>query len=239
MNTALLVSNLALWLVVLSLAFLLLGALRAMGLLSWRLEQLEATTPSRLGRDGLKLGKKAPDFTLPSTANGERSLHDFAGRKVLLVFTQSGCGPCHAIAPELNRVHERGEHQVLVVNNGEPDETRKWAAETSARFPVLAQEKFSLSKRYQVFATPFAFLIDEQGTITSKGIVGSRQHLSYVLTGAGKRAKQHHEESESDEDEQREPVGGGSARRTDTLGSGAEPRTLNPEPSSSKEVSHV
>jgi len=243
MNTALLVSNLALWLILLSLAFLLLGALRALGLVSWRLEQLEATTPSRLGRDGLKLGKKAPDFTLPVATNGARvqsetgphaggqlSLHDFAGRKVLLVFTQSGCGPCHAIAPELNRVHERGEHQVLVVNNGEPDETRKWAAETSARFPVLAQEKFSLSKRYQVFATPFAFLIDEQGTITSKGIVGTRQHLSYVLTGAGRRAKQHHEESESDEDEQHETVGGASARRTDTLGSGAEPRTLNPEP---------
>src|SRR5438105_14591379 len=54
-----------LWLVVLLLAFLLLGALRALGLLSWRLEQLEATTPKRLGRDGLKPGKKAPDFTLP------------------------------------------------------------------------------------------------------------------------------------------------------------------------------
>jgi hypothetical protein len=51
-----LVSYVALWLVVLSLGFLLLGALRALGLLRWRLEQLEATTPSRLGRGGLKPG---------------------------------------------------------------------------------------------------------------------------------------------------------------------------------------
>jgi len=234
MNTALLVSNLALWVVLLSLAFLLLGALRALGLISWRLEQLEATTPSRLGRDGLKLGKKAPDFTLPVATNGARaqsetgphvngelSLRDFAGRKVLLVFTQSGCGPCHAIAPELNRVHERGDHQVLVVNNGEPDETRRWAAETRARFPVLAQEKFSLSKRYQVFATPFAFLIDEQGIITSKGIVGTRQHLTYVLTDAGRRAKQHHVDAEAD-----------GAERADS----EEPVSSS---ISSKEVSHV
>src|SRR3989337_502178 len=128
MNTALLVSNLALWLVLLSLAFLLLGALRALGLVSWRLEQLEATTPSRPGRDGLKLGKKAPDFTLPSTANGDRSLRDFAGRKVLLVFTQSGCGPCHAIAPELNRVRDKGEFQVVVVNNGPLVENRRWGS---------------------------------------------------------------------------------------------------------------
>jgi hypothetical protein len=34
-------------LVVLGLAFLLLGAFRAYGFLSWKLEELEATTPSR------------------------------------------------------------------------------------------------------------------------------------------------------------------------------------------------
>jgi len=178
------------------LGFLLLGALRALGLLSWRLEQLEATTPKRLGRDGLKLGKKAPDFTLPcmtfrplsslSALNGESamevSLHDFAGRKVLLVFTQSGCSPCKAVVPELNRL-ERGDTQVLVVNNGDPDATLKWGAEVGARFPVLAQDKFSISKKYEVFATPFGFLIDEKGIIASKGIINNRQHIRYVLSG--------------------------------------------------------
>ncbi len=194
MTTYLLVSNIVLSVVALLVGFLLLGTLRALGLLTWRLDQLELTRPSRPGREGLKLGTKAPDFTLPSVANGELALHDFAGRKVLLVFTQSGCGPCAAIVPELNRVHDDGEHQVLVVNNGDPETTRKWAAETTARFPVLAQDKFSLSKRYEVFATPFAFLLDEQGIITSKGIVGSRQYLTFVLTGAGNRANQHHVE---------------------------------------------
>jgi hypothetical protein len=51
------VSYVALWLVVLSLGFLLLGALRALDLLRWRLEQLQATMPSRTGRGGLKPGK--------------------------------------------------------------------------------------------------------------------------------------------------------------------------------------
>jgi hypothetical protein len=116
-------------------------------------------------------------------------LHDFAGRKLLLVFTQSGCGPCHDIAPELNRLYDKGEHQVLVVNNGDPESTRTWAAETKARFPVLAQEKFSVSKRYEAFATPFAFLIDEQGIVRSKGIAGNRQYLGYVVSGAGQQAR--------------------------------------------------
>jgi peroxiredoxin len=81
----------------------------------------------------------------------------------------------------LNRL-ERGETQVLVVNNGEPEATRKWSAEVGARFPVLAQDKFSISKKYEVYATPFAFLIDSQGVIVSKGIINNRQHIRYVLS---------------------------------------------------------
>jgi hypothetical protein len=75
MNTFFLVSRFVPWAVVLDLGFLLLGMLRALGLLSWHLERLRMTAPSRLGRDGLKVGKQAPDFSLPSTAgHGKRAL---------------------------------------------------------------------------------------------------------------------------------------------------------------------
>jgi methylamine dehydrogenase accessory protein MauD len=187
-------SQLVLWLLVLFLSFLLLGTLRSLGLVRWRMEQLEATTPSRLGRCGLKIGKKAPDFTLPSLAGTEVALHDFAGRKVLLVFTQSGCGPCETILPELNRLMRRGV-QVLVVNKGELDATRKWTTELGLHFPVRVQNGLDISKKYEVFATPFAFLINEQGVIASKGIVSSSQHIRYVLSGAD-GAKNGHPESQ-------------------------------------------
>jgi methylamine dehydrogenase accessory protein MauD len=183
-----LLAYIALWLVVLFLGFLLLGALRALGLLRWRLEQLEATTPSRTGRSGLKPGQKAPDFTLPSAAGGEVSLHDFAGRRVFLVFTQSGCKPCHRVAPALNQLQRGGAVQVLVVHNGELEATRQGAAQARASFPVLVQQQFSVSKRYQMYATPFAFLIDERGVIAAKGIINNGQHIGFVLAGAGDAA---------------------------------------------------
>ena len=144
MTTFMLISSLALWLAVLLLGFLLLGVLRSLALLRWRLVQLEATTPKRLGRNGLKCGKMAPDFTLPSADGPEVSLHAFVGRRVLLVFTQAGCLPCHAIMPELNRLGS--DVQVLVVNNGDLEATRKWGDEIKPRFPVLVQERFSISK---------------------------------------------------------------------------------------------
>jgi peroxiredoxin len=212
MNTLLFACIIALVAMVLLLGFLVLGALRALGLVNWRLDQLELTRPSRLGRDGLKAGKKAPDFTLPCATGGEVALHDFAGHKVLLVFTQSGCGPCHDMAAEFNRVQAKGECHVLVVNNGEPDESREWAAEIQAQFPILMQEKFSVAKRYEIFATPFAFLIDEQGIIASSGIVGSAQYLGYVLTGAGNRAKKHHDEAARDSAVERQSVDSHSSK---------------------------
>ena len=178
-----LASHIVLWLTTLFLAFLLLGILRALGLLKWQLEQLEATTPSRLGRSGLKPGKKAPDFTLPSVAGNEVALRDFLGRKVLLVFTQSGCGPCEQIIPELNRLRDR-DFQVLVLNKGETEVTRQWAAQFRLQFPLLIQNGVDISKKYEAFATPFAFLINEEGVVVSRGIASSKQQIGYVLSGA-------------------------------------------------------
>jgi peroxiredoxin len=231
MNILWLLSTIILWAVVLLLGFLLLGTLRVLGLLNWQLEQLEATTPKRLGRDGLKPAKKAPDFTLSGWPGLESSeapagasraqprppvdiaLRDFAGRRVLLVFTQSGCSPCKAVVPELNRLAQVGRisnpshPQVLVVNNGDLEATRKWSAEVRARFPVLAQEKFSISKKYEVFATPFAFLIDPKGVIVSKGIINNRQHIRYVLSGTRVPGNNGHVAAEPDDSAEGESAG--------------------------------
>jgi methylamine dehydrogenase accessory protein MauD len=184
MSLILIVTNLVLWCVVLCLAFLLLGALRAQGLLAWRVDQLEATMPSRIGRSGLAPGKLAPNFTLPSVAGADVSLHDFARRKLLLVFTQSGCSPCHDLAPQLNRLSTRNDLQVVAINHGSAADARQFGAEIGARFPVLIQEEWSVSRSYESFATPFAFLIDERGVIAAKGIVSRREHLSYLLSAA-------------------------------------------------------
>lgn len=185
MNATLLIINTLMLTVLFTLAFLVLGALRTLGVLNWRLDQLEAMRPSRLGRDGLKIGRRAPDFSLPCATGGQRSLGDLSGRKVLLVMTQTSCGPCRELVPELNRVQKRGEYQVLVVNYGKLEVSRKWADEARAHFPILVQETLSVSKTYEVFATPFAFVIDEKGLIVSKGMVSNRQYLGFVLSGEG------------------------------------------------------
>src|SRR5206468_2017627 len=105
-----------------------------------------------------------------------------------------------------------------VVNNGDPEVTRRWAAEVQARFPVLAQERFSLSRRYEVYATPFAFVIDEQGVITSKGIINNGQHVGHVLSGARDGAKEPHGEPERNEQGDRSACARPSGHEPLTLG---------------------
>ena len=70
MPTLYLISHILLWIAVTAVGFLLLGTLRSLGLLEWRLDQLDATRPSRINREGLKAGTRAPDFTLPQVDGG-------------------------------------------------------------------------------------------------------------------------------------------------------------------------
>jgi methylamine dehydrogenase accessory protein MauD len=197
MNALLLIANLALWIVVLFIGFLLLGALRAVALLRWQVAQLEATTPTRVGRSGLRPGKKAPEFTLPTIAGAEVGLQSYSGRKLLLVFMQPGCGPCHGIVPELNQLQDAGEVHVLVIQNGDMEAVRRWINQNRPHFSVAVQDHFGLSKRYEVFATPFAFLIDERGVVSSRGIVSTKQFLGFVLTRAGHNGKDDEDEAEA------------------------------------------
>ena len=220
MNIILVISSILSWLAVLGLAFLILGTLKAMTFLRWQLEQLQATNPTRKGRSGLKVGKKAPGFALPNVAGGEVSLAEYAGRQVFLVFVQTGCGPCHAVVPDLNRLQRSGKYQVLVVNSGEPQAVQKWAKEVQAEFPVLLQDKWSVSKRYEVLATAFAFLIDEEGVIASKGIVSNKQYMSFVLERRSAEAKSEPGEADAGE------VEVGESKQSPSL-------------SHSKEVEHV
>jgi methylamine dehydrogenase accessory protein MauD len=194
---ALLISSVLLWLTLLFVAFVLLGSLRSMDVLRWQMQQLQATTPSRMGRNGLRPGKKAPDFKLPCAVGPEMALSDFAGRKVFLVFVQTGCGPCGAVVPDLNRMYRDGKFALLVVNNGEPDKVREWVGKVNAEFPVLIQDRLAVSKKYEVLATPFAFLIDEKGIIRSKGIVNSKQQIEFVLDGRRDEPKADHGEAQA------------------------------------------
>jgi methylamine dehydrogenase accessory protein MauD len=173
-----LVAHLLLWGTALGVAFLLVGVFRSLAVRTWRLEQLELALSSRLG---LPPGSRGPAFTLPSVQGARVALKSFAGRRVLLVFTQISGHPWQQVVLELNRLQRGGSVQVLLIETGGPEAAKQLAAEGRAAFPVLVQETRNLARRYHVHALPFAFLVDEQGTIRARGVATNRQHLDFLF----------------------------------------------------------
>jgi peroxiredoxin len=133
------------------------------------------TSRSRLVRDGLEPGTIAPTFVLPDLDGTMRSLTDFRGRNVLLVFSDVDCGPCDLLAPDLvqiaNSEQDNGVELVMISRGGQ-DENRRKTEEHGYPFPVLLQRSWEVSKQYGMFATPIAFLIDEEGVIAERVAMG-------------------------------------------------------------------
>jgi peroxiredoxin len=134
---------------------------------------------SRLNRSGLKAGTAAPDFRLPRVGEGELSLSDFRGERVLLVFSDPDCGPCDELAPQLQEIHlRRPELKVLVVSRRDVEANRAKATSLGLTFPIVLQKQWEVSLQYAMFATPVGYLIDEQGILASDVAVGVRPILA-------------------------------------------------------------
>jgi peroxiredoxin len=129
---------------------------------------------SKLKRDGLKAGTVAPNFRLPRLdGRGELSLEELRGRSVLLVFSDPHCGPCQALAPQLERFQqEQNEILIVMISRGDPRENRAKVKEHGLTFTVLLQQQWEISRLYAMFATPIAYLIDETGVIANDVAVG-------------------------------------------------------------------
>jgi peroxiredoxin len=147
----------------------------------WKRTRLPGEKPlseSKIERNGLKAGAAAPLFRLPDVHGGDVALEEFRGRKVLLVFSDPHCGPCDQVAPHLNRLHRQRDElglDVILIGRGEFEENRRKAEALGFQFPVVTQNRWTLSREYGIFATPVAFLIDESGIIAkdvAKGVDG-------------------------------------------------------------------
>jgi peroxiredoxin len=139
---------------------------------------------SHIERDGIKPGTKAPVFSLPDLDGRVRSLDEYRGRRVLLVFSDPDCGPCDALAPDLVKLQkERPDLRLIMVSRGDVAANREKARFNGFPFPVVIQDGWKLSKEYGIFATPVAFLIDRNGFIAKPVGIGAAQILALVDTG--------------------------------------------------------
>lgn len=69
-----------------------------------------------------------------------------------------------------------------MVTRGDPKENRAKVKEHCLTFPIVLQQQWEVSRRYAMFATPIAYLIDEEGIIARDVAVGVEAILKLART---------------------------------------------------------
>lgn len=140
---------------------------------------------SRLARQGLAKGEVAPLFNLPRLGGGELRLEEYRGKSVLLVFSDPECGPCNQLAPRLEKLSRRvPDIHIIMISRGGVEANGEKALEHGLTFPILMQRHWEISRLYAMFATPIAYLIDEQGMIAANVAAGIEPILNLLISAA-------------------------------------------------------
>ncbi|MBI3786839.1 MAG: peroxiredoxin [Ignavibacteriales bacterium] len=129
----------------------------------------------------LKVGDKAPDFTLYDADKKPRSLQEFAGKKTVLAFFPGAfTGVCTkemcALRDSLNNFNSLNA-QVVGVSVDSPFSNKAFATQNNLQFPLLSDFSRSTLKAYDIVHNDFAglmgypvakrsvFVLDKEGII--------------------------------------------------------------------------
>ena len=178
--TALAISNVVLWALVLALSAVVLALVRQLGVLHERIAPAGALMLNR----GLTVGEPAP--ALDVTALDGRPLRVGAarsdGRSTLLLFVSPTCPVCKTLLPAViaSGRDERAWMDVILASDGELAAQREFVrAQGLEGVPYVVSAALGLA--YQVSRLPFAALLDERGVLRARGLVNSREHLESLF----------------------------------------------------------
>lgn len=169
-------------LVVLALVFAVIALARQIGILHTRLAPAGALMTS----SGPQPGEKISDMTVPDIhgtpieigATGGRAQ---SGKAQLLLFVSPTCPICKDLVPTAKSV-ARSENVSLVFGSdgGQAENHLQYIEKMGLqKYPYIVS--LELGMRFEVGKLPYAVLIDDTGTLRSKGLVNSREHLESLV----------------------------------------------------------
>ena len=178
--TALIVSNIVLWVVVVALLAVVLALTRQLGVLHERITPVGALMLNK----GLTVGEQAPEMDVVSLDGGHMKVGTPRpdGKSTLLLFVSPTCPVCKSLLPVVKSSgkDERDWLNVILASDGDPGEQREFVrANGLGGIPYVVSAPLGMT--YQVSRLPFAALLDEAGVLRARGLVNSREHLESLF----------------------------------------------------------
>ncbi len=113
------------------------------------------------------VGKEAPNFTVKDLEGNPIELSKLRGRRVVLDFWATWCGPCRKEIPhfiELRKKNPEKELVIIGISKEEADQLRSFARKKKVNYPLARAE--DLPAPYsEVTVIPTTFFIDRRGVI--------------------------------------------------------------------------
>lgn len=180
MTTALVVSNLVLWVAVVVLTGVVVALVRQVGVLYERVAPAGALMVSR----GPRVGEAAPVLTAEPLAGGARAIGGVRddGRSTLVFFLSPTCPVCKQLLPALRSIarDERAWLEIVLASDGPHAEHETFVArERLGEFAYVLSTPLGIT--YEVGKLPYAVLIDGAGIVRAKGLVNTREHLESLF----------------------------------------------------------
>lgn len=180
MSTALVVSNLVLWAVVVALACIVAALVRQIGVLYERVAPAGALMTAR----GPAVGEAAPALSAPTLDGGTIAVGAPRddGRSTLVFFLSPTCPVCKTLLPSLRSAaqRERAWLDVVLASDGPgPAHAAFVRDHRLEEFPYCLSTPLGVT--YQVSKLPYAVLLDEAGVVRAKGLVNTREHLESLF----------------------------------------------------------
>ena len=124
---------------------------------------------------GLKIGAKAPNFSLKTLDGKQVELSDYKGKKVMLNFWATWCPPCKKEMPDMEKyTQQAGDDVVVLAVNIDPEnDVQAFVEDNGITFtiPLDSQSaKNPVNERYKILSIPTTYFIDKQGIIRNKVI---------------------------------------------------------------------
>jgi peroxiredoxin len=134
------------------------------------------------------MGKSAPEFTL-QTANGENvNLSDFRGKKVILNFWATWCGPCQFETPFFQAIHneqiDKGVVVLAIDINESASTVRNFANSQGITYPILLDTEAKIAQKYCIpNVLPITLFINAEGIIKARkvGAFRSQAEIKSIL----------------------------------------------------------